>query len=49
MSRVISAGMHHATPRGRTVLHVLPASYSLDGVKESVTRAAWSRATSEST
>jgi len=33
MSRVISAGMHHATPRGRTVLHVLPASYSLDGVK----------------
>jgi len=33
MSRVISAGMHHATPQGRTVLHVLPASYSLDGVK----------------
>lgn len=33
MSRVISAGMHHATPRGRTVLHVLPATYSLDGVK----------------
>ena len=33
ISRVISAGMHHATPRGRTVLHVLPASYSLDGVK----------------
>ncbi|EGP06484.1 cell division protein FtsA [Afipia clevelandensis] len=33
MSRVISAGMHHATPHGRTVLHVLPATYSLDGVK----------------
>lgn len=33
MSRVISAGMHHATPQGRTVLHVLPATYSLDGVK----------------
>ena len=33
MSRVISAGMHHATPPGRTVLHVLPATYSLDGVK----------------
>ena len=33
MSRVIIAGMHHATPPGRTVLHVLPATYSLDGVK----------------
>ncbi len=33
MSRVISAGMHHATPRGRTVLHALPVGFSLDGVK----------------
>ena len=33
LSRVVSAGMHHATPHGRTVLHVLPSSFSLDGVK----------------
>ena len=33
LSRVISAGMHHATPHGRTVLHVLPAGFSLDGVR----------------
>lgn len=33
LSRVISAGMHHATPHGRTVLHVLPTGFSLDGVK----------------
>jgi cell division protein FtsA len=33
MSRVVSAGMHHATPRGRTVLHALPVGFSLDGVK----------------
>ena len=32
-SRVISAGMHHATRAGRTVLHALPVGYSLDGVK----------------
>src|SRR6201998_356471 len=31
--RVTSAGMHHATGEGRTVLHALPVSYSLDGVK----------------
>lgn len=33
MSRVVSAGMHHATPKGRTVLHALPVGFSLDGVK----------------
>jgi len=33
IGRVISAGMHHATPHGRTVLHALPVSYALDGVK----------------
>lgn len=33
VSRVTSAGMHHATAPGRTVLHALPAGYSLDGVK----------------
>ncbi|MGC2180815.1 MAG: cell division protein FtsA [Bradyrhizobium sp.] len=33
VSRVTSAGMHHATGEGRTVLHALPISYSLDGVK----------------
>src|SRR6201992_2850992 len=33
MARVTSAGMHHATGEGRTVLHALPISYSLDGVK----------------
>jgi cell division protein FtsA len=33
ISRVVSAGMHHATPHGRTVLHALPVSYALDGVK----------------
>jgi cell division protein FtsA len=33
MSRVVSAGMYHATPQGRTVLHALPVGYSLDGVK----------------
>lgn len=33
VSRVTSAGMRHATPPGRTVLHALPVGYSLDGVK----------------
>jgi cell division protein FtsA len=33
VSRVISAGMHHATGEGRTVLHALPAGFTLDGVK----------------
>ena len=33
ISRVISAGLHHATAPGRTVLHALPVNYSLDGVK----------------
>lgn len=33
VSRVTSTGMHHATAPGRTVLHALPAGYSLDGVK----------------
>lgn len=33
ISRVTSTGMHHATAPGRTVLHALPAGYSLDGVK----------------
>src|ERR1700754_1884251 len=33
MSRVTSTGMHHATAIGRTVLHALPVSYALDGVK----------------
>jgi cell division protein FtsA len=33
VSRVTSTGMHHATAPGRTVLHALPVSYSLDGVK----------------
>ena len=33
VARVTSAGMHHATGEGRTVLHALPISYSLDGVK----------------
>src|ERR1700748_2380272 len=33
MGRVISTGMRHATGEGRTVLHALPVSYSLDGVK----------------
>src|ERR1700687_4534536 len=31
--RVTSAGMHHATGEGRTVLHALPIGYSIDGVK----------------
>ena len=31
--RVTSAGMRHATGEGRTVLHALPVSYALDGVK----------------
>ena len=31
--RVTSTGMHHATPEGRSAVHVLPMSYSLDGVK----------------
>lgn len=31
--RITSTGMHHATPAGRSALHVLPVSYSLDGVK----------------
>ncbi|MBX9709587.1 MAG: cell division protein FtsA, partial [Xanthobacteraceae bacterium] len=33
IDRVIGAGMRHATAEGRTVLHALPVSYSLDGVK----------------
>jgi cell division protein FtsA len=33
VTRVTSTGMRHATPQGRTVLHALPVSYSLDGVK----------------
>src|SRR5580692_9160181 len=33
IARVTSAGMHHATGEGRTVLHALPIGYSLDGVK----------------
>src|SRR6266702_5840451 len=33
ISLITSAGMHHATGVGRTVLHALPVSYSLDGVK----------------
>jgi cell division protein FtsA len=33
VARVTSAGMHHATGEGRTVLHALPTSYSIDGVK----------------
>ena len=33
VARVTSAGMHHATGEGRTVLHALPISYSIDGVK----------------
>jgi cell division protein FtsA len=33
VARVTSAGMHHATGEGRTVLHVLPVGYSIDGVK----------------
>jgi cell division protein FtsA len=33
IDRVIGAGMRHATDEGRTVLHALPVSYSLDGVK----------------
>src|SRR6201995_1955458 len=33
VSRITSAGMRHATGEGRTVLHALPVSYALDGVK----------------
>jgi cell division protein FtsA len=33
VARVISAGMHHATGQGRTVLHALPVGYSIDGAK----------------
>src|SRR6202020_1913379 len=33
IARVTSAGMHHATGEGRTVLHALPTGYSIDGVK----------------
>ena len=33
MGRIISTGMRHATGEGRTVLHVLPVGYALDGVK----------------
>ena len=33
VARVTSAGMHHATGEGRTVLHALPVGYSIDGVK----------------
>src|ERR1700742_1319874 len=33
VSRITSAGMRHATADGRTVLHALPVTYALDGVK----------------
>ncbi len=33
IGRVMSAGAAHATADGRTVLHALPVSYALDGVK----------------
>src|ERR1700742_2259229 len=33
VSRITSAGMRHATAEGRTALHALPISYSIDGVK----------------
>jgi len=33
IGRVMSAGATHATGDGRTVLHALPVSYALDGVK----------------
>jgi len=33
IDRIVCAGMHHATGEGRTVLHTLPVSYSLDGIK----------------
>jgi cell division protein FtsA len=33
VTRVTSTGMRHATGEGRTVLHALPVSYALDGVK----------------
>src|SRR6201997_58221 len=33
VARVTSAGMHHATAEGRTVLHALPVGYSIDGGK----------------
>ncbi|RTL51628.1 MAG: cell division protein FtsA [Bradyrhizobiaceae bacterium] len=33
IDRVIGAGMRHATAEGRTILHALPVSYALDGVK----------------
>ncbi len=33
VNRITSTGMRHATGDGRTVLHALPVSYSLDGVK----------------
>src|SRR6516165_10419463 len=33
VARLISTGMRHTTGIGRTVLHALPFSYSLDGVK----------------
>jgi cell division protein FtsA len=33
IARITSAGMHHATGEGRTVLHALPVGYALDGVK----------------
>jgi cell division protein FtsA len=33
VARITSAGMHHATGEGRTVLHALPVGYAIDGVK----------------
>src|SRR5215467_12760885 len=33
VTRVTSTGMRHATGEGRTVLHTLPTTYSVDGVK----------------
>ena len=33
VTRVMNAGLRHATGEGRTVLHAFPVGYSLDGVK----------------
>src|ERR1700729_371772 len=33
VARATSAGLHHATGEGRTVLHALPTGYSIDGGK----------------
>jgi len=49
VTRVTSAGMHHATGEGRTVLHVLPVGYSVDASRASVTPGAWWHGSSAST